>query len=432
MKKTRKLLISVFVLILILSLGSLNPKAHVINSFLSLPETSGVFDDKLMTPDATGEIGEATLKRVSTDQWDVTVSYNGSDYTIKAVNLPYSNLRTNNTNGFYWTKDVDGVINRFLIYSSDGSFNDFKSVERALGDGEYKPFQIWTVWNLTTGQHQTQEKLKVFGAIKKSGTLYSLDLVLHVPTDDLLSVTLDYTYSETFLWVFGGKEYQKTYTAMMDEYYSNQNRAKVDGFKASDFFANIGFGLATIDYSQFIKRSQITKNVVTLNEKEDFMNRYNDYVFNENSYRAKNNKPKSDLELVDSVDKIFVDDHMYNIPLINKRNFLSTGIDFHDIVVVDLVYLFNGITYHVSGDDIDTFIPDYIAPNWFDDFIDSLKRFWADNKKWIIPTIIGLAIITGVGIIIYFFGPSIRQSITTATANRQKSKKKPSKKNKRK
>ena len=126
-----------------------------------------------------------------------------------------------------------------------------------------------------------------------------------------------------------------------------------------------------------------------------------------------------------------ISENYYRIYLREFSSFFSKGIEFNNVVINDVVYVYQGKTYHVGLENIWTYVPDYFTPPTFQNqLMDGLEKI-AANLKWFFGKykwyLIGVGIIAVLAMTIYLFGPVIRSGSEVAgdsfkqfNANRKK------------
>lgn len=441
MKKIIIFIVSIFSTLFLLG----NTNITLISSFDQLPKTQSTMSTNLANYDDNliNGVGAVKLTHLDGKDYSVEVDYGGITYKLGRSQAPATEGRNKEIYGYYWTDFIDNQEQQFIMFFEDGKVSDLTHLQALFDEDEIKPFQVVTVWNLTTGEFYANKRLIVYGAIVEISGIYYLDVVMPLKSDDLISITVNYSYMKKYIFGITGKLHENiTYTAVRgDTYLQEVHSPAWTWYVLSPWLIKLNDAVGTALKGEQLTQQKITKQIYSIPEKDDFVNRFNEQIREEIQFRKDKGEepPEFGETTVAEVFNTGNDGGVYRVYLDQIGDWFQTGIDFHRMVITDIAYLYQGKIYQVNYHYIDSRVPDYIdkrdpVSNFLQKIKAAIKAIgnWFEKNKW---WFIGFGVVALVGVTIYFFGPSIRMAITNSTVNRQKtkkSKKQPFKKNKRK
>jgi hypothetical protein len=304
-----------------------------VSAFAEIPDTPGNIeyaDDSQMTASVN------FIEVSGTNLYDLYISHpNGATYILKNVDLPgKSELGKSPLNpGILYTDDDV----KYLYYEFQNKASD-KPIYLDIEENIYG-FRPFVNWNTSSGAYILTEKLSIMGVVSYDGRLAYLDLLFNINLDDLLQIEFKYDYRYQYVWSTWGE--MKTST---DIRYKGQS-VNVTSLWSKIFIIPGAFP-AGISYTEHVSFDD------ALNEINPTQNYQTEYTT-----KINNKLLKEDKELVTESALFDSNYSMYRVLIDKFDAFGSTGFEIaDDIAILDILYQYQGVYYHVPYDDIDSII----------------------------------------------------------------------------
>lgn len=413
-------------LIFTLLFGSLfligaTPNEVLIAEFSELPTTTSTMNTNIRNyeEDLTHGVGAVKLTFIEDKDYKLEIEYDGTTYIRNRVTVPATESRNHIIYGYYWTEEIDLVENKFIMIFEDGIASSMTHLQDLYDEADLQPFQIVTIWNLTTGEFYANKKLIVYGAIFENGGHYYLDVVIPVKSEDLISISVNYRYMRKYILGFTGKPVEQTYTIVKGDTFQEYTHLPTwTTYLLNPLFKRFVEKVVDLCRGEELTEDKISRQVYTIQQKDDFVTRFNTQIAEEIEYRRENNLPAPQFNRT-SVEEVFNtgnDGGVYRVYLQEIEYWFQTGVQIRNMVITDIAYQFNGRIYQVNYHYIDSRIPDYNSPtdpfgDGIRDFIDKIKDALAKTKEWINANkwwLIGIGVIILGAVIIYFISPILR------------------------
>src|SRR5690554_1747476 len=356
-----------------------------ITDFNELPVTSGYLNDA-KTP---GKTGQVKFTYFQDNNYDVKIFYGNKRYDLGIMELPgvLELQKAPLNDGIYYSENGKKYIYyEFQLPASEKPINE--QVNIFLDDEDnINGFRPFVSMNLTDGDYVFTDKLKLYAGYHDGGKgkAYA-DVLFPMDLDDLLSIEIEYQYR----W--------KSFMGWWDTDYKTVRIARAKGevvdMKTTwqhllTFFSptSIIFDpISVIDWGETITRL----DNLDLSYKEQYLDIIN---------LAQLTRGEEPL----TMNELFTSDYsMYRVYLQTYNDGRYTGYEIHDdIIILDVMYKYEGEIYHVPYDNIDTVSGGGAPEDPLDDLEDRLQTildsfnsiFAFVNSNWDSFVLVGIGIL---------------------------------------
>lgn len=312
-----------------------------ITDFNDLPVTSGYLKDAKNST----KVGYVNFTLHHDNIFDVKIRLNNQVYALGLLELPgVSELeKAPLDKGIYWTENGK----KYIYYEFQKPVSEQPISEQLnifLDDIEQvNGFRPFVTMNLTDSTYSFTDKLELYSGFYSgaNGEAYA-DVVIPFDIDSLLSIQLRYDYRWEILW---GLNYTNWETVTITRYIEERNSMRTTWQHLSWLFSPLGYyQLVAEEVPSWFAAGKLTLNEVT-NIGESYKS---DYLRLINNVRDKNDK-----ELLTENDIFSDDSSVYRVYLQTYNDGRYTNYQIGgDIIVMDLMYEYQGEVYHVPYEDI--------------------------------------------------------------------------------